>query len=122
MANEIRVGGFFSLRDSEGTDEFLDVAEKAISQTTKLHAKVKHNVGLTEEAMELGTLASLGMCFIVNRDATNFVTVRFASGGDDAVKVRPGAFALFEFGPDVTAPYLIADTAACQVEYLIGAP
>ena len=42
-----------------------------------------------------------------------------ATGGTKCVKLLAGEVAMFRFGSGVTAPYIIADTAACQVEYII---
>lgn len=55
----------------------------------------------------------------INRDSTNFLTLKTGTGGTVMIKIPPGKFALFHFGSGVTAPYAIADTAACQLEYII---
>lgn len=119
MANEITLTATLAYDDSELTDILLSAEDIVRSVSTKVYTKNKHNVGTTEEAMELGTVTSLGWCMIVNRDATNFVSVLAATAGTNIIRVPPLSPALFHFGSGVTAPYLIANTAACQVEYLI---
>lgn len=120
MADEIRVNASLQYEDDELTTIALSLSEFIGDITTKLYVKHKHNVGTSEEAMELGALSALGWCIAVNRDDTNFVEIRSATGAsNDIIKIPAGAAALFHFGSNVTAPYIIADTAACQVEYLI---
>jgi hypothetical protein len=74
-------------------------------------------VGTSEEALAKGDITTPGFCFIFNRDATNFVKVRGASGAVDCIKIKPGEFAMFRHAG--TAPYVIADTGACEIEYVI---
>lgn len=80
---------------------------------------LEHNVGITEEAMKLGELAALGWCLIVNYDTTNYVSVLGSTGGTNILRVPPASACLFHFGTGVTAPYLIANVAPCDVGYLI---
>lgn len=119
MADEITLTASLAYADSESADVLLEKCNVSATAATKKFTHVKHNVGTTEEAMILGEVTALGYCCIVNRDATNFIEVRAASGGTKIVKVPAGKAAVFHFGSGVTAPYLIADTAACQVEYLL---
>lgn len=119
MANELTLTGILAYSDSEGSEVSMDFTEIAATLSSKKFSHVKHNVGITEEAMLLGEVTSLGFCLIKNLDATNFVEIRSATGSTKIVKVLPGKGALFQFGSGVTAPYIIADTGACQCEYLI---
>jgi hypothetical protein len=121
MADEITLGASLSYLDSE-MDEAIEISLSALlaSVSTKKFTRVKQNVGTSEEAMVLGEVTSLGWLLIVNRDATNFVEWRTATGaGNDAIKIPARRFALFHVGSDVTAPFLIANTAACQVEIFL---
>jgi hypothetical protein len=88
---------------------------------TKVFTHQKVSVATSEQAMNLGGVtAALAEIFIVNRDESNYVELRSASGaGNDVVRLAPGRPALFQFGSDITAPYLIANTAACVVEYVL---
>jgi len=106
--------------DSEGTFESLSLDRFIGAVTTKKYVKGKVSVGTSEEAIPLGEVTALGWAGFKNLDVTNYVEIRFVTGaGNDHVKVPPLGVAIFHFGSDVTAPFLIANTAACQVEYLI---
>jgi len=54
-----------------------------------------------------------------NTDSTNFVTIRNGSTGADLARVRPGKYAFFELIAGA-APYLVADTASCYVQFFIA--
>lgn len=75
------------------------------------------SIGTSEEAIDMGDIAAGGFSFWWNHDATNFVTIRSGTGADDLVKIGPGEPALFRL--TASAPYAIADTAACELEYVI---
>lgn len=78
------------------------------------------NVGTSEEAINLGDVSTLGWALFINRDTTNFISLKTATGGTVFAKLPPkGGCALFHFGSGVTAPWAVADTAACNMEYLI---
>jgi hypothetical protein len=81
------------------------------------HVHVLHTVGTSEEALLKGDVGTPGMLAIFNRDDTNFVTYRPASGGTGTIKILPGEFQIFR--PATSAPYLIADTDPVDVEYLL---
>lgn len=120
MANELSITASLSFADSEGTDETLDVSEYELTISTKKYIKAKISVGTSEEALPLGEVSSLGYCFFKNLDETNYVEIRSGTGAsNDVIKVGPLGIALFRFGSDVTAPYVIANTAACQCEYIL---
>lgn len=74
-------------------------------------------IGLAEEALQLGDIAAGGYCFLHNLDATNFVSIRRATAEGNAIKIGPGEIALFRL--EATAPFAIADTAACDVEIVL---
>lgn len=76
-------------------------------------------IGTAEEAIILGDVATPGFMFVKNLDATNFVTIRPATGGDDCVKLLKGECALFRHAG--TAPFAIADTAPVAIEYMLVA-
>lgn len=120
MANEITLSGTLSYADSEELDVELAVESFLASVSTKRAFKHKMTVTTAEVAIELGTITSLGWAMFVNRDSTNYLELRSASGAaNDLIKIPPGGFAIFYFGSDVTAPYAIADTASCSMVYVI---
>lgn len=122
MANEVTISGSLEYADSEGSDELFTLAEVMFSVTDKLFVRHKQAIGTTEEAIDLGGLATLGWAVFKNLSATNYVELRSATGaGNDIIKLPALGFAIFYFGSDVTAPFAIANTASCQLEYLICA-
>ena len=124
MANELTLNGSLAYEDSEDADELLSVVDKVVNVTTKKYVKAKQSIGTSEEAIGLGELsAPLGWALFINRDTTNYLEIRSGSGAsNDVIRLNAGEFALFRFGSDVTAPYAIANTAACVLEYMIVAP
>ena len=119
MSRELTINASAVYEDSEGTNESLSIEDFIGNVSTKKYIKGKVSVGTSEEAIPLGEVASLGWAVFKNLDGTNYVEIRKGTGGDDIVKLPPGGVALFYFGSDVTAPYWIANTAACQCEFFI---
>ena len=121
MANELTLTGAIAYEDSLGSKIDLPTDDDLkASVGTKKFVREQIVATTSEAALNLGPVSTLGWAKFVNRDETNYVEIRMASGGsNDHVRVSPGKFALFEFGSDVTAPYIIANTASCVVDYLI---
>ena len=120
MANELTLAASLSYADAEDADEILAIAEKFANVSTKKYVKFKQAIGTSEEAIGLGEVTSLGWAFFINRDATNYLEIRSGTGAsNDIIKLLAGEFAMFRFGSDVTAPFAIANTAACQLEGMI---
>lgn len=119
MSNELTLSGTMEYADSESADTTLQVAAKLASVSTKLYVQDKMSVTTSEVAIPLGSVSSLGWGFFINRDPTNYIELRVGTGGTKFAKLMPGEFAFFRFGSGITAPYAIANSAACQMEYLI---
>lgn len=73
-------------------------------------------------AMVVTGLGSLGFYLIKNNDPTNFVTLLNAVAGTATTQIPKNGCVLGIFASTVTAPALLADTASCDVEYLILEP
>lgn len=119
MANELTLSGSITFND---TDETAAVSALNASMTGTRFIHSRQSVGFSaDEVVELGELtgATLGWAYFKNLDSTNFVQIKTASSGTAIVKLKPGEFALFRFGSGVTAPYAIANTAACLLEFRI---
>jgi hypothetical protein len=83
---------------------------------------VIHNVqtiGTSEEAILLGDAGAGGYLFLMNRDSTNYIEIRQASGASDFCRLLAGEPACFRLSPDATAPYAIADTGSCDLEVML---
>lgn len=118
MANEITLSA--SLSASKGsTTVHLDFGPFNVTLTGTKALHNRQSIGTAEEALEMGEISAGGWCIMVNRDATNYVQVRPATGGVATIRMKAGEPALFRLDSGATAPYLIANTAACEVEYIL---
>ena len=119
MANEVNIATSF--RFSNGSAAEIRRGASFLASPSSLRFNhAYHNVGITEEAMKLSEVGTPTRVWIKNHDATNFVQILSATSGTAILKVGPGEEYVFRFGSGVTAPYVIADTAACNVEYMIS--
>lgn len=125
MANEISIVAGLKVVKNTITNE-LSYPPDAISGVDAVLARdfagtkrseIIQNVGTSEEALKLGDVTSPGYCLMKNLDDTNFVSVRPASGAADLIKLEAGDVALFRL--QATAPFVIADTAACDVQVML---
>ena len=121
MSQEVKIHFALEYADSNGARALLDLAENFASVTTKKYIRMTQSIGTTEEALDLGELGtSIGWSAFVNRDVTNYLELRSATGAsNDIIKIPAGMGCLFHWGSDVTAPFAIANTAACILEFVI---
>jgi hypothetical protein len=116
MANELTIAA--SLRFVKGdSNELFNKSGIQLDVSGTDYVKLTQTVGTSEEALSLGDLTTPGYALIYNRDSTNFVSVRSGTGADNLVKVPAGGIALFMI--EASAPFVIADTASCQIEMLL---
>lgn len=121
MANEMvySVGFTFQKGNAkEITETFLNLVS-TIAASTAIYNEL--SVTTSEVAVVLGSnTAAKAFIIIHNCDDTNYIEWRTGTGAsNDAVYIGPGDVALFRMGTDVTAPYLVANTASCTTEYWI---
>lgn len=91
----------------------VDVAAAAYEQNVQ-------NVGTSKAALTLGSVSTPGYCLMHNADPTNFISVYPNSTDAECLRLKPGEWSLFRFGPSTT-PNVKADTAACNLEvYLLS--
>ena len=119
MGNEITVGGSLAYSDADGSQFEIALSGLLATAGSKKFVRARQNIGTTEEAIGLGEVTSPGWGIFVNRDATNFIHPRVGTGGSRFARLRPGKFAILELGADITAPFAIADTGACDMDYAI---
>lgn len=119
MSNEITVSGSLHVTKDDDDDDSLAVIAQQFNQSGKPTLKGKVSVATSEQALQIPT-GTLGWSIFRNLDYTNYVEIRSATGsGNDIIKIPPRGVALFHFGSDVSAPYIIANTNACIVQFLI---
>jgi hypothetical protein len=119
MANEITHTSSLSFQKDGVSGNAMAVAGAQHNVSGYRYFRQIQSVTTSEAALQLGSLATLGWCIMKNLDATNFIQVRTATGGIAFLKLKAGETAVFRFGTGVTAPFIIADTATCKVEYMI---
>ena len=119
MANEITLSGL-TLAFAKTGSPSVSLTAPTINVTvagTQYMDNVQ-NIGTAEEAILMGDVAAGGICYIQNLNSTNFVSIRQATGAANFMKLLAGEWALLRISADTTAPYAIADTAACDVRIL----
>lgn len=119
MANELTISGSITFND---TDETAAVTALNASMTGTRFIHMRQSIATSEEALGLGELSgsTLGWFWAKNLDSTNYLEIRSGTGaGNDVIKLKAGEFCLLRWGSDVTAPFAIANTAACLLEYRI---
>jgi len=117
MASEITVTMSLLALKGSVTATMSDSAKAYDMTGTKVLHNVQ-NVGFAaEEALGMGDITSPSWAYFRNLDATNFVEIRAATGESDLIKLKPGEHACFPLV--ATAPFVQADTAAVDLEYII---
>lgn len=116
MANELTLAA--SLKFVKGnTNVSFAKSGVRIDVTDKNYTSKTQAVGTSEEALSLGDVATPGYILIFNKDSTNYVSVRSGTGAANLIKVPAGGVALFNC--EASAPYVVANTAAVDIEYLL---
>jgi hypothetical protein len=115
MANEISVTIGASVTNGY-LRQTTQTQTRQFNQTTARAGSVCQDVGTSEETVAFGDVVP-GYIVATNLDTTNFVSLRFVSGGANAIKLPAnGGQACFHIGAGVTL-YAISDTAACKVKF-----
>lgn len=115
MANELVVSASLKFEKTGGS---VDGAFGGIQINVTGDNCIRHvqAVGFAaEEALTLGDVAAGGYWLFKNLDATNYVEIRPGTGVADLVRINAGEIALFRLAADATAPYVQANTAACNL-------
>lgn len=103
----------------------VDGRQRTVADDTFID--IIQNIGITEEAISLGGLASIGTYCFKNLDPVNFITIRKTTGGDDYAILKPdlngdgnGGWCAADYaGDDFQAPWAIADTDICRMAVFI---
>ncbi len=118
MANELQVIGQLSFTKSPAASITIGSSAAAqFSVTGSKYTRGVQNIATSAEVIELGDVGTPGWFYIKNLDPTNFVTILSGVAGAALLKLKPNEWAIGRFG--VAAPAAQADTAACNIEYLI---
>lgn len=121
MASELTLSGVASYEDSLGVTAEIAIPALSVTLGTKKVLHTKQSVGLTQEALVLGDITAPCLLVLVNRDETNFVNVKVATGGAIFACLDPDnvSWCIVPLGSGAQAPFVIADTASCDVEIFL---
>lgn len=119
MADEVIVSVSLRLL-REGVDIDLSQIGRMFDQAGRKYVRLEQNVGITEEAINKGDITTPGWLIAVNKDLTNFVSLRAATGAANFGRLDANyGPCMLKLGSGATAPFWIADTATCNVDYLL---
>jgi len=77
------------------------------------------SIGTSEEAIPMGEVTVPRTAFFQNLDATNYLNILKETAGEILTTLQPGQATLIQMDPADTAPFAVADTAACLLYYAI---
>lgn len=120
MANELSLSGLTVAFSKSGSPSVNFTAGTiSITVSGAQIADFVQNVGTSEEAVNIGDVATGGVWFVQNQDVTNYVELRSGTGATDFIRLNAGEWAIFRTSGDASAPYAIANSSACNVRFLI---
>ena len=127
VARELTISLSAAYEDDAGMTAQVDISNLIVTLATARCHHTKQNVGTTQEAINLGDVSSLGVLVLVNLDPTNYIEVKTATGGTIIAKLFPlvdsGAAGLnwccLQVGSGITAPFVIANSGACEMEIFL---
>lgn len=119
MASEITLN--VSMRFVKGGTDIMPAFAQALARNVAGNNWIwnRQTIGTSEEAILLGDAGAGGYFIAINRDATNFLSLRQASAAGNFVQLIAGDVCAFRLSPNATAPFAIADTGACELEYVL---
>lgn len=119
MASEIILRAALSWAKS-GTSGGRDSRDIVVSMAGTKGLETRQTVGTSEEALLLGEVPAASAHFwIRNLDATNTVTLKPATGGAATVSIGPGRVVCGQFASTVSAPFVQASVAPCDIEIVL---
>lgn len=121
MSDELTLNWKVSFAKGSTEITFPDSASRE-QKFTVAGTKVQHlrqSIATTATAINLGGITTGGFIFGINRDSTNYLELRSGLTGTDLVKCKAGEPFFFRISGDTAAPYAIANTSACELEYVL---
>lgn len=117
MAADISVTMALVCRKSNTLDG-MDLGTFSVTMTGTNVLHNRQSVGIAEEALLLGDCGAGGWIIMKNHGPTNYVQVRGLSGQTPLMRVPVGEACCGRLDATST-PTVQANTAACEVEYLL---
>ena len=119
MANTATVSVNLSYTDGSGSEE-LGISDIEVTLTNAGFTRIRQSIATSETAINLAGLSGPGLAVFINRDATNYVELKVATGGAIFGKLNAGGMpALLQLGSGAQAPYAIANSAACIIDVFV---
>jgi hypothetical protein len=115
MANEIAISQ--SIRYSKNQTSASQSTSFSVSQAGDKYQAGVQSVGTVEEQLDKGDIGTIGYLSFKNIDATNYVQIGVTTGVY-SIKCLPGAGGMIPWNSS-TAPFVKANTAAVEVDYLM---
>lgn len=116
MANEGRITVNITFTKSE-TTESKNLTD-SFDVSSAIFNKARQTIGTSDETLALGDVSSLGFLVAHNCDATNYIEIGHTSG-TYSIKLKAGEICGFRVGSGMSAIHAKANTASCDLEYLI---
>lgn len=118
MASEIQLNASLRFAKSGIADGIL--ASLTADWTGSKFTRGVQALSTSEEAINLGeSTGGGGWFFAINRDATNSIHLRVATGATNFATLTPGGFAFFRWSTSATAPFAVASAGTPTLEYLV---
>lgn len=120
MAQEITFGYSLTVYKPSVMAQALNraVAEQRITMTGTTLVYGTMSVATSATAVPMGQVTAPGWCWFHNLDPTNYLTIRNGSGGADLLQLLAGESFWCRL-ISTAAPYAVANTAACGLEYIL---
>lgn len=114
-----KLQGRYSPANTNTIPSSIGTIEHTAAQVGTHHDDGTQNIGLSEESITWNTdVANAYWLYIRNLDATNFVQIGFATGVY-TIRLRPGDFMLIPLEPTINSVFALADTATCDIQYIV---
>lgn len=121
MANEITITAKLTFTKGGTSVTFPSASYQTFNVTVSgsRFIQMRQAIGTSEEALDLGDIATGGYFIARNHDTTNYVEIRSGTGTTDLVRLNAGEVCMFRISSDSAAPFAIANTAAVDLEYVL---
>jgi hypothetical protein len=117
MANELTLATSFGAVKGPISDQLSGNWTSGLTGSN--YIKTTQNISTVAQAINLGSLGSVGQYLVKNTDASNPVDLLSSTAGTTFCHLLPGASNLGYFPPTITAPAARASGAVVQIAYLI---
>lgn len=94
------------------------VTDLLFNQTGDMYVQGTMSIATSATVIPLGGVTNPHWAFFMNHDDTNNLTIRNGASGADLIQLFPGECAFVPLAV-ASVPYGLANTAACELEFMI---